>query len=84
MSANPQYQDKDASSTVIGGRPGVVYDAVERDLKNPPNNLDLADPREQDRAADLVGSQTTEAIDDTEQSAEEKARIQALADKLNA
>ncbi|GAA5827972.1 hypothetical protein JCM11251_005672 [Rhodosporidiobolus azoricus] len=83
MSANPQYQDKDASSVHIGGRPGVVYDAAEEFVKNPPLNVPNLTKEEQDRASDLVGSSGTEPIDDKPQSEAERKRVQELADKLN-
>ncbi|GAA6019040.1 hypothetical protein JCM10207_006297 [Rhodosporidiobolus poonsookiae] len=82
MSA-PQYRDSEATSEVVGNQHGVVNNLAEQYIRDPPNNLGLDDPREQDRASDLIGSQTTEPIDDTPQSAEEKRRIQQLADKLN-
>ncbi|GAA5908925.1 uncharacterized protein JCM6883_002555 [Sporobolomyces salmoneus] len=50
-------------------------------LKNPPNNLGLADPREQDRSNDLVGSQNTEPVSDGPTAADQKKAAE-LAKKL--
>ncbi|GAA5963022.1 hypothetical protein JCM3765_006754 [Sporobolomyces pararoseus] len=51
-------------------------------LKNPPNNLGLADVRDQDRTNDLVGSQTTEPVSDGPTEADQKKAAE-LAKKLN-
>jgi len=37
----------------------VIENASEEYIKNPPNNLNLADPSEQSRANDLIGNQNT-------------------------
>ncbi|GAA5873290.1 hypothetical protein JCM8547_007061 [Rhodosporidiobolus lusitaniae] len=76
--------DKEASSVKIGGRPPVVENAAEEFVKNPPVNHPDETKYTQDRASDLVGRTDTEPIDDTPQTEEEKKRVQALADKLNA
>ncbi|GAA5974397.1 hypothetical protein JCM11641_005259 [Rhodosporidiobolus odoratus] len=80
---NPQYDDKEAASEIHGGRPGVVYNAAEDFVKNPPLNVEGISKEEQDRASDLVGTRNTEAIDDAPQTDAEKKRVQELADRLN-
>ncbi|SCV68636.1 BQ2448_757 [Microbotryum intermedium] len=40
----------------------VVVNMADEFMKHPPNNLNLADPREQDRASDLIGARDTEPV----------------------
>ncbi|KAL8284110.1 hypothetical protein RQP46_004859 [Phenoliferia psychrophenolica] len=51
-------------------------------IKNPPNNLGLADPSEQSRTNDLIGKEGTETARDPP-SEEEQKRVEELAAKLN-
>jgi hypothetical protein len=40
----------------------VVENAAEEYIKNPPNNLNLADPTEQSRTNDLIGARDTAPV----------------------
>merc|ERR1711939_782496 len=83
-SKDPQRLDDESvtQKDPVGASHGSIEHQNEDFFRNPPNNLGLDDPREQDRAADLVGNQNTEPIADP-QTEEERKRVQALADKLN-
>ncbi|GAA5879377.1 hypothetical protein JCM5296_003319 [Sporobolomyces johnsonii] len=85
-STDPQRVDarSQTQKDPVGAPPNnsVVTGVNDEYMKNPPNNLDLADPSEQDRASDLIGARNTEPIADAP-SKEEQKRVQELADKLN-
>lgn len=44
----------------VGAQHGAVVNQNEEFFRDPPNNLGLAHPEEQDRASDLIGSTNTE------------------------
>ncbi|BGO98949.1 hypothetical protein NBRC10513v2_000051 [Rhodotorula toruloides] len=73
------------STPARGSRPGTPS-RLQKDpsaawLKNPPNNLELEDPRSQDRASDLLGSRYTEPVKGPP-SEEELKKARDLADML--
>ncbi|GAA5930387.1 hypothetical protein JCM3775_004377 [Rhodotorula graminis] len=83
-SSDPQRVD-DKSNTQkdpVGASHGVVDSQNEAFFRDPPNNLGLSRAADQDRSADLVGSQNTQPIAEP-QTEEERKRVQELADKLN-
>ncbi|SGY32969.1 BQ5605_C002g01428 [Microbotryum silenes-dioicae] len=61
----------------------VVVNMADEFMKHPPNNLNLADPREQDRASDLIGARNTEPVNNDPPSEEEMRRVQEMANRLN-
>ncbi|GAA6064538.1 hypothetical protein JCM10212_005642 [Sporobolomyces blumeae] len=83
--SNPQRLDKGAHTQEkpVGASHGLVGDTNADLLKQaPPNNLGLADPREQDRSRDLVGVEGTEPVGDGQTEADKK-KAEELAKKLN-
>ncbi|GAA5960227.1 hypothetical protein JCM8115_002551 [Rhodotorula mucilaginosa] len=84
--ADREQQRFDENATTakhpVGAQHGAVVNQNEEFYRDPPNNLGLAHPEEQDRASDLIGSTNTEPIADPP-SAEEQRRVQELAARLN-
>ncbi|GAA5877459.1 hypothetical protein JCM3774_001618 [Rhodotorula dairenensis] len=84
--ADRDQQRLDESATTakhpVGAQHGAVVNQNEEFFRDPPNNLGLRHPEEQDRASDLIGSTNTEPIADPP-SAEEQRRVRELAEKLN-
>ncbi|BGP21181.1 hypothetical protein Rt10032_c19g6166 [Rhodotorula toruloides] len=81
---DPQRLDSESvtQKDPVGASHGTVDNLNDQYFRNPPNNLGLDNPVEQDRASDLVGAQNTEPIADPP-SKEELKRVQELADRLN-
>ncbi|BGP52535.1 hypothetical protein JCM8202_003175 [Rhodotorula sphaerocarpa] len=84
MDKNPQRKDEHAKTVKypVGEQHGAVVNENDQFFKNPPNNLGLKNPEDQDRASDLIGNTHTEPISDGP-SAEEQRRVRELAEKLN-
>ncbi|GAA5991417.1 hypothetical protein JCM10908_003304 [Rhodotorula pacifica] len=85
MAERDQQRLDDNATTVknpIGSQHGAVVNQNEQFFRDPPNNLGLRHPEDQDRASDLVGSNSTEPIADPP-SEEEQRRVRELAERLN-
>lgn len=62
MDKNPQRKDEHAKTVKypVGEQHGAVVNENDQFFKNPPNNLGLKNPEDQDRASDLIGNTHTE------------------------
>ncbi|GAA6024513.1 hypothetical protein JCM11491_006682 [Sporobolomyces phaffii] len=80
--ANPANDEASHTQAHAVNAPPNNTVVVEDPLKNPPNNLGLADVRDQDRTNDLIGSQNTQPVSDGPTKADQE-KAAKLAKELN-